>query len=164
MHGETAVGVGGSPDTATVDLNDRTAYGEPHPQSLRLRADEVPEDLLQVSLRYADTRVRDLDDHTVGWVLAGPDRDRPWAVAAGADGITGVQQDVEQHLLELHGVAKDRRDIFLKDQPDVDPPDEHGGMEQLYCILDQRFQVHGLLLHVLPAKQRAHAVDDARGV
>src|SRR5215208_453900 len=82
MDGETGVGVRGGPHAAAVDLDDRTADGEPHPQSVRLGADEVPEDLLQLGLGHADARVRDLDDHVSGWLRMGPNRDHAGAAAA----------------------------------------------------------------------------------
>ena len=86
------------------------------------------------------------------------------AIAAGGDGFSGIHQDVQQHLLELHRVAGDRRHCIGGYQSDVDAPDEHGGMEQAHGILDQRLHVHRTMLHGLPAKQRAQPADDERGV
>ena len=83
---------------------------------------------------------------------------------SGADGFTGIHQDVQQHLLELHAVAADRWHCFHGHQPDLDTPDEHRGAQQAHGVLDQRFDVHLHRLQMFLAKQGAQPVDDKSGM
>src|SRR5688572_1759689 len=120
MHAKTAVAISSCPDAAAVGVDDGTADGEPHSQSLGFGGDEALEDTLQLGGSYADASVRDLDDYAAGLGLARKDRDYARAVLAGADGLTRIHQDVQQHLLELHRVAADCGHRFHRHAPDVD--------------------------------------------
>jgi hypothetical protein len=75
VDGETALEIAGRPDTTAVRVDDRAADGETHAQSLRLGADEVLEDPLELPVLDADPGVRDLDRQAARLGLAAAQRD-----------------------------------------------------------------------------------------
>src|SRR5213083_1686231 len=97
------------PDTPAMRLHDRAADRQPHPQPLRLGADEVLEDSLQLGVFDPDSAVTDRDGDAPHHGLAGVDPYLAWAVRGEDSGLCSVDDEVHDDLSELNGISKDGR-------------------------------------------------------
>ena len=99
------------PDAAAVFLHDRVGDGEAEPGALAdfLRREERIEHLALTLLRNARAIVIDFEhERSAIGVVRGANDDRAAAVGADA-GLLGVDQEIEQDLLDLMAVGKDFR-------------------------------------------------------
>ena len=107
MDREAMVIVASCPDTTFVRLDDRAADRQAHAESLGLGRDEWLEDTGQLRFRYSDSGVADRDDDKSLPIVIGRNSQRPRSALDDRDGITRVEQQVQDHLLQLHGVSRD---------------------------------------------------------
>ena len=102
-HGAVRHALGGEPPAVLLD--DAVRYREPEPRALPhlLRREEGLEDARHDLGRDAGAVVLELDHHrrsTVLFSFAGAHADGI-ALAAGQDGVLGIEQKVQEHLLQL---------------------------------------------------------------
>jgi len=99
------VGVVLNGDGPAVRLKDGTADRQPQPQSALLCGVEGNEDLIQLCWRNANARVGDGDFDRAGVRSCCPDGNSTIRRGAGGHGIHGVDQQVEQDLLQVDAIS-----------------------------------------------------------
>src|SRR5215469_16543711 len=92
--------------------NDGPADRKAQPHSLRFSSEERLEDAFHCSLRNAAAAVRDRHNHCATTILDSSTNEQP-AVRSLAIGhrVISIDYQVDQHLLKLHRVARDGRQI-----------------------------------------------------
>jgi hypothetical protein len=110
-----SAGVRGCPQTAAVPLDDRAADRQSHAGALRLGAETPLEDLISVFARQPGSRVA----HGDGEVAIGRNARRDGHFSArGLHSLDALENEVHQHLPELHEVDCDegriRRQVRAK--------------------------------------------------
>src|SRR5882672_11786973 len=108
MEGYAVVRVRGGPEPTPVAVHDRAADGEPHAQAPRLRRVEGLEEARRLGLPEADAGILDGGDGP-GAILArfeGRAHDEPAPLRGDLpDGLDGIQEQVQEDLLELDPIA-----------------------------------------------------------
>src|ERR1041384_2599962 len=106
LEGRAASRSGVDGDAPAVRAHDALADREPEPHAFfLLGCKERAEDVGQRRFGNADPGVGDGDHHGIRAVARGADRH----LAAAGHRLGGVEQEIDQHLLELVGVRLDRR-------------------------------------------------------
>src|ERR1043166_6881511 len=106
LEGRAAPRSGVDGDAPAVSAHDALADREPEPHAFFLLGrKERAEDVGQRRFGNADPGVGDGDHHGIRAVARGADRH----LAAAGHRLGGVEQEIDQHLLELVGVRLDRR-------------------------------------------------------
>ena len=95
----------------TVGLNDRAGNGQAHAHALRLGGEKRIEDVCEFVRGNAVTGVANCDLNSSRSVEPGGDIDAPSLSARPVDRIHGVENEVEQYLLNVHAIAKHGRQI-----------------------------------------------------
>ena len=122
IKGRSATGVILGPEPAAMARDDRPADGQAHAQAVRLGA---PERLEQaVELFRTDPCPWSLTLIRTSNRCAGCGSRRSARPGAFAHGVEGVQEEVEQHLLELDPVAPDSRQLGVELERERDPTDQ----------------------------------------
>ena len=132
----------------------------PMPSPSRLGRIERLEDLRGALRVEARARIAHLDEHRVRAVAAGDDRELAGAVADRAHGVDRVEDEVEQHLLQLHPVALHPRQSLgeLGAQHDAVTPDFV--RRELDHLRDLEVDVDEVLARRLALHERPDPADD----
>src|SRR6185437_1414555 len=94
--------------------DDGTSDGEALPRTLAdfLRREERVEDPFQILLRYTAAIVLEHDLHeSPGRRRSDPDASRAHVASGGLDGVGGIDDEVQEDLIELAHVAHDERQL-----------------------------------------------------
>ncbi len=153
-----------NPDPPAVLLDDRVGDGQAQAGSLAhfLRREERVEDLRPRLLRYPRPIVVHLeDDRVVLAVVPGADDEHAVAVR-GQHGLLGVDDEVQQHLLQLVRVGEHLRQARRERGQDGDVRDALLVGAQRQRLLDDGVDVHHRARGVALAREREQVADDAR--
>src|SRR5205814_3989510 len=102
------------PESSPVPIHDGAADRKPHAQPTRLRRIERLEQARRLGLAEADARILDRDDRpeAIVTLLEGRAHDQPAPLRRDLPhGLDGVQQQVQEDLLELDPIAQHRRQV-----------------------------------------------------
>src|SRR5262247_2178415 len=160
---EPAIGVGFRHDTAAVGLDDRAADGQAHAEAARLRADEALEHALELRRFRADAGVADADLHAAGRPRRRYDPDLAGPVRGNTDRLARVHDQIQDHLLELDGIAGDERHDRVGGVDQRDVLARQVVAQQAHHLVDDLVQIEAALRRVLLAREGAEAPDDRRG-
>src|SRR5258705_5047649 len=152
---DTAIGVGDGTYLSPVRLDDRSADSETHPEAPGLRAHEPLEYPSEIGPLRAGAAVayRDLD--ATRRPVAGRDHDLALATVGQSDRLAGVHEQVQDDLLELDRIARDRRDDRIEGAEDRDLLAHEVVAEQAHDVVDQNVQIEARQRSVLLACQGA---------
>src|SRR5207249_9291343 len=138
------------------------AVRQPRPRLLRLVADKMLENSLQLGVFYPDSAVTDRDGDAPHHGLAGVDPDLAWAVRGEDSGLCSVDDEVHDDLSELNGISKDGRQRLSAREAHRDVLALHVAPEQIQHVVDQRVDVHRGALRMFLAEQGQQPLDRLR--
>src|SRR6185369_15169401 len=145
MKRRAAVYVVGGRHPPVVRNDDRTADGEPEPQSIALGRMECFEYALDTLRLDAGAAIGDRDPHFVR-IARRTDVDTAVAWHVAGHGFSRVQQQVEQHLLDLHPVAEHGGQHRLEPGAHVDLTHEQVAVRNGQCVAYELGHVERLSL------------------
>ena len=143
-----------------MGLDDGSTDRQPHAQPGDFGGDERLEDALEVDVLHAGTAVahRDLDGARM--MLGGLDAEKSLPGRAIGHGFRGVEQDVEDDLLELDGVAEHPRQVLRQREVHADALRLQLAAQQHHHLHDERVDVRRLVFRRLLAEQRPQPAND----
>src|SRR5260370_34105533 len=106
MEGCAPLGVGGGPQPAPVQSDDRSADRKPHAGALRLGGEECIEDPGRLLRGQSHAGIADRD-HQVTTLGSLRFDDQFTYRAQLLDGVDAIEHEVHEHLLQLHAVCLD---------------------------------------------------------
>src|SRR5437016_2459763 len=95
-------------------LDDRTGNRQTHPHTAGLRGVEGIEEVLHARRREAWTRVPHLDEHSVRFGFLAADEQLSRSLARAGHRLDCVDDQVEDHLLELDPICLDERQALCE--------------------------------------------------
>ena len=152
------------PDPPAVLLDDAVADRQAEARALArlLRREERVEDAAQRLGAHAGAAVAERRRHGA---VATPRADAQRALrrsSVGAHRLLGVDDDVQEHLLDLVRVEHRLRQRRVELQLGLDVADAQVVVAQLQHALDERVEVRRLLLRPAPARERQQVRHDLR--
>jgi hypothetical protein len=148
-----------------MGFDDRTADRQPKSQVARFGGVESPEEVLKGCCRKSRTRIADRDEYTVRSGLAAADEQLARPLAQGAHGFDGVDDQVQDHLLQLGPVSLNGRQAIGRFRPHQDAVLNGFAADQLNHIADRRVDFQVLRPRWRLLDERTDPVDDfARAV
>src|SRR3974390_674047 len=167
FHGERGALAGRAIDVnlARMLLNDAVGHRQAQPCAsavaaaglLALGGEERIVDAVNVFLRDAATSVGHGDAHVVS--VAG----RDGKCSAGRHSVFGIQEKIEEHLLQLAGVAEDWRQAGMQLGHHLNARRLELVLQQRERVLDYAVQVHVVEVRARGAGEVQQAVDNLRG-
>jgi hypothetical protein len=97
--------VGGRPQPAAMSFDDRTADRQPHPQTAWLRCVEGGEEVRETRRGQAWPRILHRDQHAIRFGLSSGDEQLSRPFRDRAHCLDGVDDEIEDHLLQLDAIA-----------------------------------------------------------
>jgi hypothetical protein len=94
-----------------MTLDNRATDGQTDPHTAALGCVERFEESAHVMRVEPHTCILHGEAHTVVFVALGFDHQVPWPILDTAHRVRGVQEQVQNHLLKLDTVARDRREV-----------------------------------------------------
>ena len=92
-------------------LDDGAADKEPDPHSVRFRGVEGVEELVHSLRIEPDSYILHSQTHSIPFVSFGPDHQLSRTILDAPHRVRGVQEQVEDDLLKLDAIARDRREV-----------------------------------------------------
>src|ERR1700690_293231 len=140
------------------------ANRQPETQTTFLGRKERVEDALELIGIDASAAVENRDAYGPWLIIQGGDHLHP-AVAGGivAQRFTGVQHQVQQHLLQLDGVAVHGRNVFIDAQIDLNVALHKRPARKRHDIAHHFADIDSLKLGLAAQQQRAQTLDDLPG-
>src|SRR5215469_3616897 len=165
FHGEGCAVAGRAVDVdlAGMLLNDAVGHGKTQTGAtavsalgLALRGEERIIDAVDVLLRNAAARIRDDDTHIV--TVAGGDSQR----SAGRHGVFCVEEQVQENLLQLAGVAEYRRQLRVQIRHYLYACSLELMLQERQRILNYPIQIDIVELSTRGTREVQQAIDDLR--
>ena len=102
-----------------MTFDDRAADRQPDAHSANLCGIKRLEEPLEALWIETHPRVLHGDPYTITFLLSGPDHQPTWAVVNIFHRVGGIQNQIQDDLLELNTIASDRREPIGKFQDNL---------------------------------------------
>jgi hypothetical protein len=106
----------GSPQAAAVRFNNGAADPQPHARAVSLGGKERIEELVLLLRRQPRARIADRDQHLTILAALRPDGQHACSVCI-LHRFDAVHHQVHQHLLQLHAISQDLREVCSEFRP-----------------------------------------------
>src|SRR5229473_4032096 len=151
----------GSPQAATMRFNDRAADPQPHTGALNLRSEECIKDLVCLLRRQSHAGIADRQHDLLVFRSLRFDCEIPCPLHF-LHCINAVDDEVHQHLLQLHAISHDLGNIGGQIRPD-----KYRVARCLVAHQDDHLSDHFIYIHQLPLRstlleEQTDPVDDFR--
>ena len=169
MKGSTAIRLVSRPDMAVIGINNGAADGQTQAQTACLGGPEGIKQLGQLRARQAGAVVLDGKQHLVGLRLvagqeAGLYGDMSRMIVRGRrQGFNGIEQQIGHHLLNLNPVGKDRGQIGLQGQTQINMLTSHLATGQAQQLGQGQVQIKSAAGRCFVTGNAAYPVQDIFG-
>ena len=148
------------PEPPAVRLDDRAGDRQAHAHAVRLGGEERVEDPRERAGGDAGAGVAHGDLDGLRAVEPRGHADAPIVRARAVERVHAVENEVEQHLLQMHAVATDVRQIARHVHVQLHLPRRRIDPHERRDVAHERAHVEPPRVERLPLEQPAHAVDD----
>ena len=146
-----------------MGLDDRPGNRQPHAHAVRLGGDKRVEDLREPVGGDAGAGVvdADLDNRRARRAIASRGHaDPPILPARAVEGVHAVENEIEQHLLNVHAIATDVRDIAGHGHVQLHVPRRRVDPQERRDLIHERADLEPPGVERAALEQGAHALDD----
>src|SRR6516165_4019504 len=142
-----------------MSLDDGAAYRQPHACSTRLRGVEGVEDAIEMRWINALPRIA-YGDEDACLILLGADQQLSYPLLSRAHCFSRVQYQVQQDLLQLNAIPKDRNQSIRKPGLDRNAIPVGHALRQYEHFVDRRIEIKAFLSRWRFLDVIAHSSDD----
>ena len=101
--------VRGRPQPSAVGLDNRAADRQPHAHALRLGCIEGGEEMVETLRIQPRARISHCDQHALRFIFPRADQQLSRPLADSTHGFDGVDDQIENHLLQLDPISQNER-------------------------------------------------------